>query len=117
VPQLTPEQQKQQNSALQSGRSAYRANFTVTGNPYSKQPLRDLWDKGWRLEKKKEDATRQPRDHHRTPFKKPGDPNTKHRQPKQSERRQPTGRPTETQPVAMTDKLAERFNRRHQTRA
>ena len=111
MPQLTPEQHKKQQDAVSAGRSAYRALIPVTGNPYSKQPYRDLWDKGWRIERKKDDAVRPPRDTNRSPFKRPVDP--MNRLPKKNDRR-----PQEQPPKpVITERLIERFNRRHQTRA
>lgn len=124
---ITP-QQKNQN-VIEAGRGAYRMIIAVSGNPHSKQPYRDLWDKGWRLERRKEEATRLPKkdDGHaprekRPPFKREGDPGVpKHRHPKQNERRnrtqvgQPVAAPPTPQPL-ITDKLIARFNKRHQTR-
>jgi hypothetical protein len=55
---LTPQQQQ---NVIEAGRGAYRMLIDVSGNPHSKQPHRDLWDKGWRLERKKDEAKNNPR--------------------------------------------------------
>ena len=120
MPQLTPEQHKKQQDAVSAGRNAYRALIPVTGNPYSKQPYRDLWDKGWRIERKKDDAVRPPRDTNRTPFKRPGEfaSTAEKRRHDRSVKQRGERRPQEQPPKpVITEKLIERFNRRHQTRA
>ena len=129
--QLTPEQQQKNQNVISAGRGAYRMNILVTGNPHSKQPYRDLWDKGWRLEKKLEDAQRRPRDFNRKPFKKPGEAgqsNNRYQNNRQRTNTQQTGRTVASRPqqsqhrtqqptTVITDKLVQRFNNRHQTKA
>lgn len=126
------QQQKKNQDVIEAGRGAYRMDIAVNGNPHSKQPYRDLWDKGWRLERRKDEAVRMPRTQQRPPFKKPYEAgsarppypkrneqrNIQHNRPAQTGRINPT-KPSvtsEPQPV-LTDKLINRFNRRHQTRA
>lgn len=114
--QLNSEQQKKHQEAISAGRKAYRALIPVTGNPYPKTPYRDLWDKGWRIERKKDDAVRPPRDPKRLPFKKTREftSNTEKRRYDRSSTERNSQR-TETKPVVSV--LIERFNRPRQARA
>ena len=114
--------------------------IAVSGNPHSKQPFRDLWDKGWRLERRKDEASQRPQTENRAPVKREGSDNL-HRPyrgnlPMDELRRRDTHRQAHQQshpyvrhaaPIALTtagvaspditDRLVDRFNRRHQTRA
>lgn len=124
------EQQKKNQNVIEAGRGAYRMDIQVNGNPHSKQPYRDLWDKGWRLERRKEEAGRSPRENRtprensRPPFKRePGmhtfqKPQFQKRRPVQNVQniQQTKPAPQELKPV-ITNGLIDRFNRRHQTKA
>lgn len=81
----------------------------ISGNPHSKQPHRDLWDKGWRLERKKDEVANspKPRTYQRNapgafPHKVSNVPRTA---------------PGQTNSPVVTDRLVQRFNNRHQTRS
>lgn len=126
--QLTEQQQKKHQDVIEAGRGAYRMDIAVNGNPHSKQPYRDLWDKGWRLERRKDDAVRQPRETSRPPFRQESSNQSfnRPRQPKSFDKRNrfassgpvkvPSSTHTEPQ-LVITEKLIDRFNRRHQTKA
>lgn len=85
----------------------------ISGNLYRQQPDRDLWEKGWRLERKKEDLKRNPNGH--PPFRQKSDQSfEKHRHPKKFERKAPQAAPPKHEPI-ITDRLIARFNRRNRT--
>lgn len=118
-------QQQKNQSLIQAGRDAYRMLIHISGNPHSKQPARDLWEKGWRLERRKEEGQRpnalrtfekpapEPGDKpRRVPRPQTAKPNFKRPAPKPQAPVQPTQPSTGT---VITDRLINRFNRRHQT--
>lgn len=136
-------QQKKNQNVIEAGRGAYRMVISVAGNPHSKQPFKDLWDKGWRLERRKEDTKRYPGVVF-TSFRKPGQPaitgnidksaqdrSTRYprrpdhsstgridsSRPNQATRPKPAPAAPTAQPAVITDRLISRFNYRHQTRA
>lgn len=98
-----------------AGRKSYLLGILPNNNPYKEVPFRDLWDKGWRQERRVHEAARfqgkRPPFHPRTDaravsnqYRRPAGqtfkrPDTKHSKP------------------ALTNDLANRFNKRHQTRA
>jgi hypothetical protein len=110
-------QQKKNQPTIQAGRDAYRMLIHISGNPHSKQPARDLWEKGWRLERRKEEGQRpQParipaKEAASTPSAPPQKKFVKHNFKRPAPKPQ---KPTPESPV-ITDRLVARFNRRHQT--
>lgn len=111
---------QQQQGIIEAGRGAYRMLIDVSGNPHSKQLYRDLWDKGWRLERKKDEAKNKPRN-----------TQPQGRDPKSFRKRfgsavdQQTGRYSASEPqqgqepksLVLNDRLVRRFNNKFQTRA
>lgn len=85
----------------------------ISGNLYRQQPHRDLWEKGWRLERKKEDMKR-------APGKRPIVDESVRIQEKDRPRPRPHERkhkqPRRPEPV-INDRLIARFNRRNRTSA
>ena len=58
---MTNREKLQPNSTFVSaGRKAFLMLIHVQNNPYSLKPYRDLWEKGYRLEKRKHDAAQFP---------------------------------------------------------
>lgn len=117
-------QQQKNQSLIQAGRDAYRMLIHISGNPHSKQPARDLWEKGWRLERRKEEGIRpqaprpqqaapepgeKPR---RVPQPKPVKPSFKRKGPKPQA---PVQAAPPSGSTVITDRLINRFNRRNQT--
>lgn len=102
---------------IETGRKAYRMNIHVSGNLYKQQPYRDLWEKGWRLERRKEEGQRFPNS------RPPATPNSNGkpafvRKPYPASRPEFSNRPATRQntPV-ISEAFVDRFNRRHQTTA
>lgn len=112
------DQQEKNAAIIRTGRGAYRMLIHISGNPHSKQPARDLWEKGWRLERRKEEGQRpQPP---RPPHAKPetaatADAPAPRPQFKRKGPRPPQPKKPQTETGVITDRLINRFNRRHQT--
>ena len=136
--ELRKAQQKKNESVLEAGRGAYRMLIPINGNLHTKQPYRDLWAKGWRLERNKEQARRFADSRPAVvnpavptvqtvstaePTKVPTQHNQRRRElftrPKQAPktRQAPAPRPEPPSHPILTNSLIDRFNRRHQTRA
>lgn len=116
-------QQERNQAIINTGRGAYRMLIHISGNPHSKQPARDLWEKGWRLERRKEEGFRPqpPRQQQAPPTTtdKPAPKPPRHGKPFQ---KRPAPKPQAPPPQpptgpVITDRLINRFNRRHQTQA
>lgn len=110
------EQEKSQplSTFEEAGKKAYHAGIHISGNPYKEQPYRQLWDKGYKQAKRAFEGKRP--ENKRPPFKQEGDQGyeRKHRHPKPNERRQKRNEP-QPQNQYNTDKLFDRFNKRHRT--
>lgn len=106
---FNPKQSQKHSQVLQAGRIAYRMLIPVNGNPHNGNLVyRDLWDKGWRLERRKDESARFPR--------KPAETvNTDRPKGRYPSRLQAQG--VEPEATVITDGLVSKFNNRHQTRA
>lgn len=51
---MTKTETKQpKNNFVNTGRTAYKMKIPIINNPYSEQPYRLLWEKGWKAEQRK----------------------------------------------------------------
>lgn len=131
------EKQQSNNVFVGAGRKAYLMLIHLQNNPYKDQPYRDLWDKGYRLERRRVEGPRpgtrptttQPQSQAPRPAIVPRRPyqgragyvpNTHERNQSQSPRPQ-IGRPAPQAPIARTELPAlnlgriARFNAKYRT--
>lgn len=103
-----PQQKQDKSAPFSAGRNAYKLLIPINNNPYHTEPARDLWDKGFRIERRKDDVKR---NGNRPPKKveQPVVEKPRHRRPEAK-------KPEPPRPV-ISERLVNRFNKRHQTRA